>query len=81
MNNIAYLNGTPIYIATQCIQRRRHRKWRTNKKWAKRYGYIELNMMPVHSPMYIDGVIWMTKRDFEELGLNDKSRIVRPLSF
>jgi len=70
INNIAYLNGTPIYIATQCIQRRRHRKWRTNKKWAKRYGYIELNMMPVHSIMYIDGVIWMTKRDFEELRLD-----------
>lgn len=22
------------------VQKRRHKKWRTNKKWAKRYGYI-----------------------------------------
>lgn len=67
---IKKFNGVPIYIATQCIQRRRHKKWRTNKKWLKRYGYIELNMMPIHCPMYIDGAIWMTKRDFEELGLD-----------
>ena len=68
------LNGTPVYIATKCIQRRKHKRWRTNKKWANRYGYIELNYMPVGHIMYIDGVIWMTKRDFERLGLNDKSR-------
>lgn len=65
-----YFNGTPVYIATKCIQRRKHKKWRTNKKWAKRYGYTELNYMPVGHIMNIDGVIWMTKRDFERLGLN-----------
>lgn len=65
-------NETPIYIATKCIQRRTHKKWRTNKKWAKRYGYTELNYMPIGQPMYIDGMIWMTKRDFDYLMENIK---------
>lgn len=62
------LCGYPIYIATKEIQRRTHRKRRINKKWAKRYGYIEINMMPHNSVVKMDnGVIWMTKRTFEEL--------------
>ena len=66
-----YFNGIPVYIATKTIQRRKHRKWRTNKKWLKRYGVIELNYIPVGTPMYIDGVIWITKRDFDKL-MGDK---------
>ena len=27
---------------TKYLQRRKHRKYRTNKKWAKRYGYKEV---------------------------------------
>ena len=69
-NYLNYINGTPVYIATKCIQRRKHKKWRTNEKWANRYGYIELNYMPVGHIMNVDDVIWMTKRDFERLGLN-----------
>ena len=68
--NNAYLNGIPVYIATKCSQRRKHKKWRTNKKWAGRYGYRELNLIPEGHIMLIDGVIWMTRRDFEELGLD-----------
>lgn len=30
---------------TMHVQRRRHRKWRINKKWAKRYGYKEVPMV------------------------------------
>lgn len=32
------LDFEPKYIQ-KCFQKRTHKKWRTNKKWAKRYGY------------------------------------------
>ena len=62
------ITGYPIYIATQEIQKRRHRKKRINKKWRKIYGCYELNSMP-HGQVVMmdDGVIWMTKRTFEQL--------------
>ena len=60
--------GYPIYIATKEWQKRKHHKKRINKKWLKRYGTYELNMMP-HGEIVLmdDGVIWMTKRTFEQL--------------
>ena len=64
----ALLTGYPIYIATKEIQRRKHHKKRINKKWRKRYGTIELNSMPHEKIVIMDnGVIWMTKRTFENL--------------
>lgn len=56
----------PIYIATKERQKRKHRKKRINKKWLKRYGTYELNMMPHGEIVLIDGVIWMTKKTFEQ---------------
>lgn len=35
--------GIPIIVTDKRKQKRRHRKKRINKKWAKRYGYIENN--------------------------------------
>lgn len=62
------LTGYPIYIATQEFQRRKHKKKRINKKWRKRYGTIELNSMPHGEVVMMDnGVIWMTKRTFEQI--------------
>ena len=60
-------NGIPIYIATKKIQRRKHHKYRINKKWAKKYGFYELNYMPSDCPVFIDGVLWMTQKDFDNL--------------
>ncbi len=61
-------NGHPIYIATKEIQIRKHHKKRINKKWRKRYGVIELNMMPHNKAVVMDnGIIWMTKKTFENL--------------
>ena len=63
------LNDYPIYIATKEFQRRKHHKKRINKKWLKRYGVIEYNMMP-HGEVFfneVDGVFYMTKRTFEKL--------------
>ena len=58
--------GHPIYIATKEWQRRKHRKKRINKKWLKRYGTYEMNMMPHNKVvMMYDGTIWMTKRTYE----------------
>lgn len=67
-NYEALLTGYPIYIATKEIQRRKHRKKRINKKWQKRYGMIELNSMPHGEVVMMDnGVLWMTKRTYQEL--------------
>lgn len=63
------LNGMPIYIATKRFQKRKHHKKRINKKWQKRYGYYEYNMMP-HGEIYVmerSGVIWMTQKTYEVL--------------
>ena len=61
-------NGYPVYIATKEFQKRKHRKKRINKKWRKRYGCYELNLMPHNQVIMMDnGVIYMTKRTFESL--------------
>lgn len=65
--NIDYDFGHPIYIATKSWQRRKHHKRRINKKWLKRYGSYELNLMPHDEIVMMDnGVIWMTKRTYEK---------------
>ena len=67
-NYKALLIGYPIYFATKEIQRRKHHKKRINKKWAKRYGYIEINIMPHNSVVMMNnGVIWMTKQTYNSL--------------
>lgn len=59
-------NQYPIYIATREFQKRKHPKKRINKKWKKRYGCYEMNLMPHNQIVMMDnGVIWMTKRTFE----------------
>ena len=65
----ALLTGYPIYIATKEIQRRKHHKKRINKKWRKRYGVIEYNLMP-HGEIFfneIDRVFYMTKKTLQKL--------------
>lgn len=65
-NSLLY--GHPIYIATHVYQCRKHHKKRTNKKWLKRYGCYEINMMPHNQVMMMDnGDIWMTKHTWEQL--------------
>lgn len=61
----------PIYIATKCIQKRKHKKKRINKKWQKRYGYYEINYMPHNEIVTMDdGTVFMTKRTFEKMKSN-----------
>lgn len=61
--------GYPVYIATKEFQRRKHRKKRINKKWRKRYGCWELNLMAHGEVIFneVDKVFCMTKRTFEQL--------------
>ena len=59
--------GYPIYIATRSRQKRTHHKKRINKKWAKRYGFVEYNFMPHDQIMEMNGCLYMTKQTFEKL--------------
>lgn len=64
----ALLTDYPIYIAIKEIQRRKHHKKRINKKWQKKYGFIEFNLIPHGSVVMMDnGVVWMTKKTFEQI--------------
>lgn len=75
MSDLNYYQGFPVYIATQSIQKRKHRKKRINKKWLKRYGCYEYNMMPHNEVVMMDNhVIWMTKRTWERLQLKPKRK-------
>ncbi len=59
--------GYPIRIATKKYQRRKHRKKRINKKWQKRYGFSEYDMMPYGQVMMMNNEIWMTEKTYLEL--------------
>ena len=71
---IEQLLGHPIHIATKKIQRRKHHKARINKKWQKRYGYVEYNMMPHGQVMMMDGSIYMTEKTYKELWVRQKEQ-------
>jgi len=66
-NTIGFYEGIPVYIATWKYQRRKHRKKRINKKWRKRYGVVEINRMPHGQVIYVDRVMYMTEKTFEEI--------------
>lgn len=59
--------GYTIRIATKECQRRRHHKKRINKKWRKRYGVIEINMMPDGQVIKINDELLMTKKTLQDL--------------
>ncbi len=59
--------GIPIYIATQSHQIRKHRKKRINKKWFKKYGCHEIDLIPNGEVVMDNGAIWMNKKTWEQL--------------
>lgn len=59
--------GYTVRIATKEYQCRRHHKKRINKKWRKRYGVIETNMMPDGQLIKINDELFMTKKTFQDL--------------
>lgn len=65
------LRAYPIYIATKEFQKRKHHKKRINKKWRKRYGVYEYNLMPHGEVVFneADKAFYMTKKTYNELDL------------
>jgi len=58
------------------VQRRTHRKYRTNKKWAKRYGYVTkyraFNTIVLHHTVYMTQQSWdALKKRLTERGINE----------
>lgn len=49
-------NFEPKY-RTVLIQRRKHKKWRTNKKWAKRYGFDEVETIHPEYQLHVFQVL------------------------
>lgn len=64
-NNIP-LGGIPIILTTKSIQRKKHRKKRINKKWAKKYGFIEIDVQ-ADEIIFSEDKLFVTKRGFEKL--------------
>ena len=60
-------DGIPIRITTKSYQRRSHRKKRINKKWRKRYGYKEWDPLTDGQMVFVDGILYMTRKDYEML--------------
>ena len=63
-----FLYGMPIVIEnsiTKTIRCRRHKKWRIDKKWLKRYGYKDVQD---DSKLYIfNGSLYMSQKCFDKL--------------
>ena len=73
-----FLEEYKIHIATRETQIKTHRKKRINKKYRKRYGTQELNLMPHNQVLMMDNKeLWMTKQTFKELkkGLGEKAKV------
>lgn len=61
--------GIPIIITDKRKQKRTHRRKRINKKWAKRYGFIENNYLYIEDDKAImfEGKIYMNEKTFLKL--------------
>ena len=68
MNTLGFFEGIPVSIATREYQRRKHHKKRINKKYQKKYGVIEYNLMPHGQVVFneVDRTLYMTKKTFDE---------------
>ena len=55
-----------VICTTMQFQKRCHHKYRTNKKWAKRYGYyyVEVQDEPI---IFMNGTIYCTKDGFDQI--------------
>lgn len=64
--------GIPIIVTDKRKQKRTHRKKRINKKWAKRYGYIENNYPFIEDDkmLMFKGQIYVNEKTFIKLRNN-----------
>lgn len=61
-------NGMPIVITPGSkIQNRTHKKKRINKKWAKRYGYTDSNVLEDGKIIQFGNMLCMNQKTHESL--------------
>lgn len=58
--------GYDVIITTRRKQNRKHKRPRINKKWAKRFGFTELEIQDDH-PIISGGLVFMTKSCYDKL--------------
>ena len=68
-SNDVFLNGIDIIVTTKYVQNRKHKKKRINKKWAKKYGYSEINVQQDGEILFDreKRVIYCTHNDFQKI--------------
>ena len=69
MNNILnHYAGVPIIvIPDNKKQNRVHRKKRINKKWAKRYGYTQYNLVEDNQVISLNGNMYMNPKTYYKI--------------
>lgn len=70
MNNgiFAKYMGIPIIVVPDSKkQNRTHKKKRTNKKWAKRYGYTTYNSIEDEKVIMMNGSMYVNPRTYYKL--------------
>lgn len=60
------INGLPIIVTTTTYQKRRHHKKRINKKWQKRYGYVDIEVQDKPA-IFLNNKVYVTREFFEQL--------------
>ena len=61
-------NGMPIFIIpARKTQNRTHKKKRINKKWAKRYGYTDYDVIEDGKTMIFGGKVYMSQRTYDSM--------------
>ena len=62
------LNGMPVVITPGSkMQNRTHKKKRINKKWAKRYGYTDSNVLEDGKIIQFGNMLYMNQKTHESL--------------
>lgn len=65
---LANYTGIPIIVISDSKkQNRTHRKKRINKKWAKRYGYMQHNPMEDNQVISLNGNMYMNPRTYYKM--------------
>lgn len=69
---IASYVGIPmIVVPTIKKQNRTHRKKRINKKWAKKYGFVEHETIENDKVIILDGKMYMNQNTFYKMKLHE----------
>lgn len=73
MKPVASMQGIPVFTTEHMkdiVQLKRHKKWRTNKKWNKRYGILT-KQIPSRKVVNFDNKLFMHPWLFEKMKESD----------